>query len=123
MKWPLFSLNITKNTFPTAFIQSKRWDCTVLAHLHFKREFSKKMKVWISPKLFVAPPPKKKGWTLHNLIGFKTLSIWAEPNVCTSLDKNIVTHSVLLRSKIVRVGGGLYLAYTCTAAYNSMISC
>ena len=53
-----------------------------------------------------------------NLIGFKILSIGAEQNVCTSLDKNIVAYSVLLRSKIVRVGGGLYLAYTCTAAYS-----
>ena len=115
-------LNKTKNTFPTAFIQSKRWDCTVLAHLHIKREFIKKMKVWISSKLFVEPfPPQEKLdiSTLHNIIGFKILSIGAEQNVCTSLDKNMVVHSVLLRSKIdQRVGGCLYLVYTCTAAYS-----
>ena len=92
-------LNKTKkNTFPTAFIQSERWNCTELAHLYIK----KKLKFGFHP----------------NLIGFKILSIGAEQNVCTSLDKNIVAHSVLLRSKIVRVRGGLYLVYTCTAAYS-----
>ena len=88
-----------------------------------KEVHQQKMKVWISSKLFVDTHPQKKNKkmdisTLHNLIGFKILSIEAEQNVCTSLDKNIVAHSVLLRSKIFRVGGGLYLAYTCTAAYS-----
>ena len=77
-----------ENTFPAAFIQSERWNCTVVAHLYIK----------INLKFGFHP----------NLIGFKILSIGAEQNVCTSLDKNIVGHSVLLRSKIVRVGGGLY---------------
>ena len=36
---------------------------------------------------------------------------WAEQSVCTSLNENDVTHSVLLGSKNVRKGGALILNF------------
>ena len=36
---------------------------------------------------------------------------WAEQSVCTTLDENDVTHSVLLGSKNVRKGGALILNF------------